>query len=911
MPTLVRPDGTLIEATDEQAGRLALLGYREQTPDERSAVNQAQSQEDYYTSGGQIAKAAGEGLLSGATLGGSDYLAGLDPDTKKGIQGRATYNPGVRLGTSLLGAMAPLLLSGGTAAPEVAGAELGALAPTSLLSRAATALTAGIKPGVAQAATRGALEGTVYGATGAVNQAYLDDSPVTAEAVLHGMGWGAVVGGAFSVGAHGVGALAEDAEGRVARAKATADANQPVEYGTLNRTAGDAFTNLRGEVSNFRRSSYAAVDQAEAQVNAAFDVLDGKGADLGPAREAFVRIRKAARAGRFDDALAGIDGYADKVNNIATDLGVDMPDVRGALRNYVGLQSAAQELEQFPRTVEGFARMSPKQAEGVLGALESMKSVERRVPQAVDEGLESALHELHPADVQLDPELEASLQKLQAPDVGEQGGRIERIQPHSDNGLTGVLDSLHEDASLPGERTPTSDQVTNVGKGRLGTPAEPKTLVDAGVTSVGSSPSPGPEARTKIAGPKTAVDIQNTRVDVPKTVVDVPPTRVEARTQMQPALPVFNASEVQPVSANAIVDAKGALAKSLGMETDAGVRDVWRAAKAILKSEGKAVDTAKLAEKMREEPSFLQRAAGYVVRGKVYGAARAAGMGHGVSFLASSTAGDVLSGALMSEKLATLKADVMGKIDSAVASFKTVARASQRVAPSTTPLAISLVDGKEDKSTRDKSELAMRRIQETSQLRPVIKDRFYQALGPLSQVQPKLAPAIQAAGVNALQSLAAMMPSDPGVVNRLQPIWKPSDVQALTLEKQMAAFHDPIGTATSMIKSGKFDPISVEAVRAFAPAVWQEMRVKMLQKVTEPTVNAKLSYEDQIGLSTMLDLPIHSSMTPAYIASSQAVFAQLNQGQKANPRIGQSGGFPNPSDKNNPNATEAQKMDTR
>lgn len=906
MPTLVRPDGTLIDTTDEQAQRLSLLGYREQTPEERAAANQAQSQEDFYTQPGQVAKAAGEGILSGASLGGTDYLIGLDPEQKKGLQGRAAYNPGVRMGTSLLGAVAPLLLSGGTAAPELGVAEAVSLAPSSLLSRAATSLTSGIKPGLTQAVTRGVGEGAAYGATGAIDQAYLDDSPVTAEAVLHGIGWGAVVGGAFSTAAHGVGALAEGSEARVARAKSELAANQPVAYGTLNKTAGDAFSGLKSEVGNFRRSSYEAIDQAEAQVNATFDALSGKGADLKPAQDAFNTIRKAARAGKFDDALAGVDAYAEKVNGIAADLGVDMPDVRGALNDYVGLQSAAQQLERFPRTVEGFARMSPGQAEDILSALESMKKVEPRAPELgapVDESLESALKELHPHDVQLDPDLEASLQKLQAPDVGEVGGRIERTQPRSGGNLTETLNSL---ADEPG--APSADQVTNVGKrSAADTVVEPRTVVDRGApTTVG----PGPEQPqlTQVGGPKTIVEGGPTRVDVPKTVVDAPPTRVEQPTA---ALPVFNASTVQPVSSDAIVQAKVELARALGMEPDAGVRDVWRAARAILKSEGKAVDTAALAEKMREEPSFLQRAAGYVVRGKVYGAARAAGMGHGVSFLASSAAGDLLSGALMSEKLATLKASVMSRIDTAVASFKATARGVQKVAPATTPLAISLVDGTEDRSTKDKNELAMRRIQETAQLRPVIRDRFFQALGPLSQVQPKLAPAIQTAGVTAFQSLAAMMPSDPGVVNRLNPIWKPSDVQTLTLEKQMAAFRDPIGTATQMISSGKFDPISVEAVRAFAPAVWQEMRVKMLQKITEPAVNAKLSYEEQIGLSAMLDLPIHSSMTPAYIASSQAIFTQLNQGLKANPRIGQSGGFPNPSDKNNPNATSSQKMDTR
>jgi hypothetical protein len=56
--------------------------------------------------------------------------------------------------------------------------------------------------GLTQTVVRGALEGGVYGGTSEVDHAYLSGDPLTAESVLHGVGWGAVFGGGLGAVSH-------------------------------------------------------------------------------------------------------------------------------------------------------------------------------------------------------------------------------------------------------------------------------------------------------------------------------------------------------------------------------------------------------------------------------------------------------------------------------------------------------------------------------------------------------------------------------------------------------------------------------------------------------------------------------------------------------------------------------------
>src|SRR5258708_788478 len=102
--TMVRPDGSTLQVSEDDAAHLRVLGYKDETPEaERGAAVEAAT-EQYYSTPAQKIKTAAEGAASGLTLGLADVgfrAAGLDSAE------RAQYNPGVRLGSEIAGGILP------------------------------------------------------------------------------------------------------------------------------------------------------------------------------------------------------------------------------------------------------------------------------------------------------------------------------------------------------------------------------------------------------------------------------------------------------------------------------------------------------------------------------------------------------------------------------------------------------------------------------------------------------------------------------------------------------------------------------------------------------------------------------------------------------------------------------------
>ena len=738
--TLVRGDGTLLEATPEQASRLALLGYKEETPEQAQVRSVQEAREDYYTSTGQKILTGIEGLGAGATFGGTDYLFG-DDDTKA----RAHYNPGTRIGTEILGAVAPLLISGGESA-AVSGAraveEAGVLgkavkfAPTNLLSDAAKAFSVGKEGSLAASVTKGIIEGGAYGAAGAADHAYLDGDPITAEAVWSGIGWGALAGGALSAVGHGI-----EKAGKAAVAAEEAATKPAVPHGALESTAKNSYGALRGEVSRVTSSIKEVSKAANAAVEGTVKEFI-KHADDVEAIQAVDKLRglyrrasDAATRGKSDLAEQALAKYDEHVAALGQRFGIDVAQLGGsqAIKEAVFVKAAERELSSMPQTVQAFSQMSP--------------------------------------------------------------AKIERLA--------------------------------------------------ATFEKIGSLPAP---------------------------------------------------------NSSAITEAISGFAKSLGVDVEqGGLRALQKVAKQLYRAEGKMPVAP-----ADEGPSLGRKLLGYALGGKAYVATRSAGLGAPMAYAAYRGTRDFVT--YGSKELFGFRAAAQARVRQAAASFMPAAGKTVKMTASPVALATTLF-GEKDDSRGNAQELAMRRAKEIEEFATTAKDTLYRAVEPLSVKQPALAPVLHASLLTAFQALHNTVPKDPGVISRLKSIWKPSDIEAIVLAKRLEVFHDPVGTAELMLRTGQFDPIKIESLKEMAPNTWQDLRLALLERVTDPEVASKLSYQDQIGLSTMLDIPLHSSMAPQYIATSQQLFMDRNQPLQTNPRIGANGGIPSP-DKS-ANATQAQKSEAR
>jgi hypothetical protein len=216
------PDGTIGTVPAEQLTDALGSGYTMSTQkDVRTQELSAR-----HSGLGELALTGLEGAASGLTFGGSDLAARkLAPEYADQMAERKEYLPGVRTGGEILGAVAPMIASGGTGAI----AKGAALAPTSLVGKAgafaargAEAIVGteakGLLGRVAQTAipmaAQGALEGAAYGAGQVVSENALGDKEITAEKLLAGAEHGMFLGGAVGGGLGAAGAVGKAAVGK-------------------------------------------------------------------------------------------------------------------------------------------------------------------------------------------------------------------------------------------------------------------------------------------------------------------------------------------------------------------------------------------------------------------------------------------------------------------------------------------------------------------------------------------------------------------------------------------------------------------------------------------------------------------------------------------------------------------------
>lgn len=203
----VSPDGSRVTLPAEQYADAIASGYRIASPEE---VARAQAEQEHGGLGG-MALAGVEGAARGLTFGLSDQIAvGFGgEDYRQAAAARREVNPGAAAAGEIVGAVAPIIATGGTgaAARVTAGAGLlprgaaaagrgaGALAERMLARQAAQGgVRSIVARGVAGAAEAG-VEGALYGVGQAISDNALTDADLTADKILSSAGEGALFAG--------------------------------------------------------------------------------------------------------------------------------------------------------------------------------------------------------------------------------------------------------------------------------------------------------------------------------------------------------------------------------------------------------------------------------------------------------------------------------------------------------------------------------------------------------------------------------------------------------------------------------------------------------------------------------------------------------------------------------------------
>lgn len=233
MAIVLNPSGVVGEVPDDQLQAALAQGYAPAPADAATRFLTARAnREKYGTTSQQIATGL-EGFADAATLGLSSMFeraAGVDPE---GMRLRPEVNPVTHGVTAAAGVLAPILATGGIAAPEEAGAlglrGAAEMTAPSLISRAGAATTRALAPEgagalrtIAAKAAGAGVEGAAYGVGDVVHDAAAGDPTLTPGTAAERIGLSTLAGGALGGAFGGVEyagakalASAREASGRI------------------------------------------------------------------------------------------------------------------------------------------------------------------------------------------------------------------------------------------------------------------------------------------------------------------------------------------------------------------------------------------------------------------------------------------------------------------------------------------------------------------------------------------------------------------------------------------------------------------------------------------------------------------------------------------------------------------------
>lgn len=866
--TLVRKDGTRTQATPEEAKRLAIFGYRPETPEEAIERVADQHTNEYYDTAGQKALTALEGVASGATLGIADPLM-ADEDTRE----RAYRNPGYRIGGELVGAVAPAILSAGATAPEsaaVSGAKVaGTLARALPAGRVSSvALGAGeAVGGVRGAMVAGAIEGAAAGAGSALTEASLAGDPLTAEAVVAHAGAGTILG-------MGVGAAAESLIG-IGRARRGAE-----EVAEGFSPAARESDELSGFYRSLPAEKTPKIDRTPEWIKAdkatADDELVTRFTENVPEYAARKSWRVAtdesytSLRGEINDAVKSVtevnkdlDGALAKANADAKEYRRLMESHAADLRAEVGAvrRETADTLARSPGERKAIEAEFIPLEDGYKALQSALKTADPVKAQSLVERYKAAIRSnpyfagARGAALPGIPDPKVALRTRDALKAADTAVQLRRAGlelsefPMTQEAFLKMTQKKAERLFAAVDSLPDNFRIT----------ALDRALEDAGIKVTGSN-------GTKLRA------LYELRSGIPKSGVQ--------RAYL---------NEMNPIEQTGTRDVTRAKFKLPEPEGVADTRQYvdTRGEPAISKPEwpeiadtpgevaGPFAQTSTKGRPFSRVSSMWHRIGRLATSRFSSQAARKAGLGIAGSAVAYELGGaamGALFGGSFISGIAGVKGSIVGRIAGAAAKYApAVGKAGKRLAPRIEPLAVR-IDGTLDQE-RDKREQFKARAEEITRNAATYRDAVFKAVEPLIGEHPEFAKSITDSYSTAYAGLLQFLPRDPGqAFSRLKSLWNPTDVQIAQFQKAYAVFHDPMGTIEAVMETGSVDATTVAALKTMYPSLYGELQMQMVNRLTDPAFMQSLTYGDQARLSILLDIPLHSSFTPRSIAQTQAMY---------------------------------------
>lgn len=799
-------------------------------------------------------RAAALGAVNGLTWGladdfialGSEMFGGEDfHESRESSRALRELNPGASLAGEIGGTVLPALVTGGTSLAAGGGGSLAA----SLARLTPGGLSAALGNSVGRAiASRGggrlaqvmgnmAVDGAASGAFEAITHANLSDDPLTAERVMSGALFGAVVGGAGGALLHGAGravrGVGEGFEALIRQGERLADAGLGARAETtLIRGGIEVPVNPReaGRVQGLAsRTSGVDVDDLALVAGAprrAFDVdgfarvagdaADSLGAVGTRVDEAASVFRAPSRSGLMGDVLRGVDASSARVaargalETVQTRLGEAAElfegasgarisglrtEVEGVLRGLGDGASAADSMQALDVVVEGARRAAREASEA-----------------GVDDGSMALLREVESMAANIASEPSA---------FGAAAARYSELR-----GLGGAWSEAREAITLDAARL--TEELTARG-------------------------APTGQTVTRIG-------------DALETAEDVLTRAERAGHDVRSARKALDQARSTVGQAIADGEVRGAALRGLASEADHGAigQLATRGLGTIVGKAGGAVG------------AFLGGGAGYAI-------------GHMAGSAAESLIGAALKPVSTYQRVARLGSaarETTERMTAATERLRGVLRsgryeAAGRVAVRTTSRVVAaLHDGgpEERRTAYVEARDGLRGLAtDPSQL----QSRLESTIGPVSEVSPRLAESMGASAVRGVGYLASSLPPIEGSNTLYGADLTPSDFEVDGFLRRYEAVEDPV-SLLELASVGELHPEHVEAVSTVYPALYAEMTAGVAALISEAREEGEPPpYHVQLTLGTLMGVPADQSTTPGMINALQATYSQTSEQHQA------------------------------
>jgi len=865
---------------------------------------QKRAQEQEY--GDQPIRAGVEAAARGLSLGLSDVaLRGLGADAE-GLAGRKEFNPVVSTGLEVGGAIAPVLLSGGsglaakgglTAAARMTPAALAARAGTAAMgateaaigSGAAKSLAGKIAKSAIPMAAGSAVEGAIYSAGNVLSEAALGDPDINAEKAIAQIGMGAALGGALGglvgtvaapFGKKSAAFVSELDDG--AKLNHSQIIDKGFDTGILKEEQKEGLIAGLTKIKKNAPEIRAAADELgapvlESQISASPLVQDGD--------RILMQNYSPTGMARKELAIKGVQKAEQAVDNsLGASFGMTKAEVGNEIKKSLTSKFQAE-------------------SKPISAMYDQLKKSTDFIP--VDETLKKSFGE----------EIRAKTGKFFSGVDRKIGEAILKDLPN----IKTVDDVKRFNTQLYSDFPLNRKDVARISEGLLG--LEEKSVINAAekfaletgdieakqsilslIDQRGAANKSYKEMREKmgelgevlgkkrISGPADFMDFIDDLT--PEKVAEKIFTKKDSEflTFMQKKFPeeleLSKNLKKQEIRESALKD--GVLNVNTALRK---IDDLEPEVQRILfnQAELKQINAARVyMESMppviRSETSKVMAALDFFgdPKGAIYGSIRDKGI---EKFIKSATSngmdGNVL-GALMGIEKAAQK--VTKELSSTVKAFLT------KAAPVGTYLGVkAFVPSKQEERGNKQKEFEKQQKEVTEAISnpEAMADKISASFSGLGKFAPKMAEAATYKATMAVSFLYEKMPKNPMAQENIfsNKQWKPSDFEVSKWMKYVNTVEDPM-SAFKDLKKGRMSMEQAETLKTIYPQLYGEATRMFMEEL--PKLKEELPYQKRVQLGVLFDLPTDPSLKPEFVAQMQLSHAQATQ-QEAQKQQSQNG----------------------